>query len=76
MYTGLPFWLSGKESAHNGGDLGSIPGLGRSPAEGKRYPLQYCGLGNSMNCIVHGVTNSETRLSDFHFCTQQHYVQL
>ena len=37
------------------GDLGSIPGLGRSPREGKGYPLQYSGLENSMDCIVHGV---------------------
>ena len=44
-----------KESACNVGDLGSIPGLGRSPGEGKGYPLQYSGLENSMDCIVHGV---------------------
>ena len=43
-----------------------IPGLGRSPGEGKGYPLQYSGLENSMDCIVHGVTKSWTRLSDFH----------
>ena len=49
------------------GDLGFIPELGRSPGEGKGYPLQYSGLGNSMNCIVHGVAESRTRLSDFHF---------
>ena len=46
---------SGKESAWNAGDVGSIPGLRRSPGEGKCYPLQYSGLGNSMDCIVHGV---------------------
>ena len=40
---------------------------GRSPGEGKGYPLQYSGLENSMDCIVHGVTKSRTRLSDFHF---------
>ena len=57
----------GKESACNEGDLGSIPGLRRSPGEGKGYPLQYSGLENSMDCIVHGVTKSQTRLSDFHF---------
>ena len=44
-----------------------IPGLGRSPGEGKGYPLQYSGLENSMDCIVHGVSKSRTRLSDFHF---------
>ena len=42
-------------------------GLGRSPGEGNSYPLQYSGLENSMDCIVHGVTKSQTRLSDFHF---------
>ena len=51
------------------GDLGSIPGLGRSPGEGKGYPLQYSGLENSMDCIIHGVTKSQTQLRDsnFHF---------
>ena len=56
----------GKESTCNAGDLGSIPGLGRSPGEGKGYPLQYSGLENSMDCIVHGAGNSWRRLSDFH----------
>ena len=50
----------GKESACNAGDLGSIPGLGRSPGEGKGYPLQYSGLENSMDYTVHGVTKSQT----------------
>ena len=58
---------AGKESACNVGDLGSISGLGRSPGEGKGYPLQYSGLENSMDCIVHEVAKSWTRLSDFHF---------
>ena len=49
------------------GDLGSIPGLGRSPGEGKGYSLQYSGLENSMDCIVHGVAKSRTRLSNFHY---------
>ena len=44
------------------GDLRSIPGLGKSPGEGKGYPLQYSGLENSMDCIVHVVTKSRTRL--------------
>ena len=48
-------------------DLGSILGLGRSPGEGKGYSLQYPGLENSMNYLVHGVTNSWTWLSNFHF---------
>ena len=42
------------------GDLGLIPGLGRSPGEGKIYPLHYSGLENSMGCIVHGVAESDT----------------
>ena len=45
-----------KESACNAGDLGSFLGLGRSPGEANGYPLQYSGLENSMDCIVHGVT--------------------
>ena len=49
------------------GDLGSILGLERSPGEGNSYPLQYSGLENSMDCIVHEVAKSQTRLSDFHF---------
>ena len=56
----------GKESARNAGDLDSILGLGRSPGEGKGYPLQYSGLENSMDCIVHQMAKSWTRLSDFH----------
>ena len=59
LYTGgFPCGSAGKESAHNAGDLGSIPGFGRIPGEGKGYPLQYSGLENSMDCIVHGVTES------------------
>ena len=56
-----------KESTCKVGDLGLIPGLGRSPGEGNGYPLKYSGLENSMDCIVHGVTKSQTRLNDFHF---------
>ena len=58
---------AGKESACNSGDLGSILRLERSPGEGNGYPLQYSGLENSMDCIVHGVAKSWTRVSDFHF---------
>ena len=65
--SGFPGGSAGKESACNVGDLDSIPELGRSPGEGKDYPLQYSGLENSMDCIVHGVTKSQTWLSDFHF---------
>ena len=64
---GFPGESDGRESACNAGDLGSIPRLGRSPGEGKGYPLQYSGLENSTDFIVHGVTKSRTRLSDFHF---------
>ena len=53
---------AGKESACNVGDLCLILGLGRSPGEGKGYPLQYSGLENSMDSIVHGVTKNWTRL--------------
>ena len=56
---------AGKESTCHAGDLGLIPGLGRSPAEGKGYPLQYTGLEKSTDCTVHGVAKSRTRLSDF-----------
>ena len=57
---------AGKESTCNVGDLGLLPGLGRSPGEGKGYPLKYSSLENSMDCIVHGVMKSRTWLSDFH----------
>ena len=51
---GFPYGSAGKESTCNAGDLGSIPGLGRSPGEGKGYALQYSGLENSKDCIDHG----------------------
>ena len=57
---GFPCGSAGKESACNVGDLGSIPGLGRSPGEGKGYALQYSGLENSMDHIVRGVAKSQT----------------
>ena len=57
---GFPCGSAGKESACNARDLGSIPGLGRYPKEGKGYPLQYFGLENSMACIVHGGAKSQT----------------
>ena len=63
----FPCGSAGKESACNAGDLGSIPGLGRAPREGKVYPLQFSGLENSTDWIVHGVAKSWTQLSDFHF---------
>ena len=57
---------AGKESTCNAGDPASIPGLGRSPGEGKGYPLQYSGLENSTDSIAHGVAKSWTWLSNFH----------
>ena len=67
MFLGFPSGSAGKESTCSEGDLGSIPGLGRSSGEGKGYPRQYSGLENSMDCIVHGVEKSQTQLSNFHF---------
>ena len=60
VFLGFPDGSAGKESTCNAGDLGSIPGLGRSPGEGEGYPLQYSGLENSMDCIVRGVAKSWT----------------
>ena len=67
MLSGLPFGSAGKESTCNAGDLGSVPRLGRCPGEGKGYPLQNSDLENSTDSMVHGVTESRTRLRDFHF---------
>ena len=58
---GFPDSSAGKESACSVGDLASIPGLGRFPGGGKGYPLRYSSLENSMDCIVHGVTKSQTQ---------------
>ena len=73
VFLGFPCVSAGKESTCNVGDLSSILGLGRCPGEGKLYPLQYSGLENSMNCIVHGVTKSWARLSDSHFTSTHAY---
>ena len=69
---GFPGSWDGKESAYNAGDLGSIPGSGKSPGEGNGNPLQYSCLENPMDggawwATVHWVTKSRTRLSDFTF---------
>ena len=64
---GFPGGSASKESACNAGDLCSVLGLGSFPGEGKGCPLHYSGLENSMDCIVHGVAKSPTRLSNFHF---------
>ena len=71
-FVGFSCGSAGKQSACNARDLRLIPGLGRSPGKGKGCPLQHSGLENSMNCIVHGVPNSWTLLSDFHFSSHQY----
>ena len=58
---------AGEESACNAGHLGLIPGLGRSPGGGKGYPLQYSGLENSMDYLVHGVAKVGHDLATFTF---------
>ena len=72
VFLSFPEASAGKESTCNVGDLGSIPELGRSSGEGNNYPLQYSCLENSTERVawqatVHGVTKSQTRLSNFHF---------
>ena len=67
VFLGFPCGSADKESACNVGNLGSIPGLGRCSGERKGYPLQYSGLENSMDYIVHEVRKSWTWLSNFHF---------
>ena len=62
---GFPDSSVGQESASNVGYPRSIPRLGRSPGEGKGYPLQYSGLENSRDYMAHRVAKSRTRLSDF-----------
>ena len=70
MFLGFPGSSDGKESTCNEGNLGSIPGLGRSPGEGNGCPLQYSGLENcidrgGLQARIHGVAKNQTRLSDF-----------
>ena len=67
----------GKESCSTG-ELGLISGLERCPGEGKGYPLQYSGLENSMDCIVHRVAKSQTQMSDFrfHFVTNEQMLRV
>ena len=72
FFRGLPWWISGKDSACSVGDAGGvslIPGLGRFPEEGNGNPLQYSCLGNPVDsgtwrAVVHGIAESQTRLSD------------
>ena len=73
VFLGFPGGSDRNESACNLGDLGSIPGMGRSPGEGKGYPIQYSGLENSMDFIVHRVAKSQARLSDFHSNDDKQY---
>ena len=73
---GFPDGSTGKESPCNAGDLGLIPGLGRTSGEGNANPLQYSCLENSIDrgawlATVHGVAKSRTQLSDFHLL---HYI--
>ena len=75
---GLPGDSDAKESACSAGDLCSVPGSGRSSGEGNGNPLQYFCLENSVDrgawqAIVHGVTKSQTQLSDYHSLTQLNY---
>ena len=67
VFLGFPGGSAGKEFNCIAGDLGLIPGLGRSPGGGHGNPFQYSRLENSMDSIVHGVAKSWTRLSNFHF---------
>ena len=76
VFLGFPCGSAGKEFTHNAGDLGFIPRLGRSSAEGKGYPLQYSGWENSMDCIVHGVPKNQTQLSNFHLKDKQELARL
>ena len=69
-YSGASHWLSGEESTCNAGDVGSIPGSGRSPGRGHGNPLQYSCLGNPMDrgdwwATVRAVTHSWTWLRDW-----------
>ena len=71
VFLGFPDGSAGKESTCSVRDLGSIPGLGRSPGGGHGNPLPYSCLENSIDCIVHGVAKCQTRLSDFLFDFQR-----
>ena len=77
---GFPGSSDSKESAYNAGDLGLIPGLGRSPGEGNSSPLQHSCLENPMDrgawwAAVHGVTKSPARLDDFSFTFHFHALE-
>ena len=81
MLPSFPGGSDSKESACNGGDLGSIPGLGRSPGEENGYPFQYSYLEHCMDrrawwATVHGVAKSQTQLSNWHFYTSHKYTEI
>ena len=76
VFLGFPCGSAGKESACNAGDLGLIPGLGRSPGKWKGYPLQYSGLENSIDSVVRGIAKSWTWLSNFHFLSYPYFPHL
>ena len=73
VFLGFPCGSAGKESVCGSETWIRSLGWEDSPGEGKGYPLQYSGLENSMDCIVHGVPKSQTRLSNFHFHFQRNY---
>ena len=80
VYKGFPGGSDSKESACNVGDLGSIPGSGRSPEEENDNPLQYSCLENPMDrgacsAAIHGVAESRTQLSDFTFTFHFHVLE-
>ena len=76
LYSSLPGGSASKESTCNVGNLGLIPELGRSPGERKGYPLQYSGLENPMDSIVHGVTKSWTQQSNCYLSWDMEYYSL
>ena len=76
LLLGFPDGSFGEEFAYNAGDLGLFPELGRSPGESIGYPLQYSGLENSMDCIVHGAPKRQTQLSDLYFHISQKLVKV
>ena len=67
VFLGFSGGSAGKQSTCNVGDLGFIPRLGRLPGEGKAYPFWYSGLENFMDCVVYGVTKTQTPMNDFYF---------
>ena len=73
VFLGFPCSSADKESVHSVGDLGLIPGLERSPGEGNGHPLQYSGLENSIDSIVHRVAKSQFH---FHFQFGSSYIPL